>query len=713
MSNITISFFGSAGVTVNGKTHQFRSIKTLCLLAYLAVEANGIHQRRYLAELLWSGMDGQRALHNLRQAIYELSTFSRRVLPEATPLLLVTRTTVQFNTECGCRPDVALFAAATRDTRWEEAVAAYRGEFLEQINPDAGATFEEWLLMTREQYRRMAVEALEYAADRCEARADWTASEQYLRHLLSLEPWREDIHRRLMRLLAAQGQHGAALAQYENCRQQLANILGAGPSQRTRQLYDTLRADRAIGLHECQPSASPPTALVPNNLPTMMMPLIGRRAEMDYLRRCLNAPGSRLVTLVGPTGIGKTHLALAAAKELVQTACFPDGIYIVACEHLAKGPEAQAVSGRRASRIAKAMQAALALPEDSAYSCEQNLARYFRDRSMLLLLDGWPETLPGRRFLQAMLDAAPNLKVLVTAQKGLRLAGEMPIPVGGLASASFAVSAGRPASVCLFLQHATFARPGFTLTAENRTAVFDICRRVDGHPLALRRAAELLKTCSCAQVAALARRNPEILSARTGVTQLPSLSVFDGLQQKKYTALFNLFDKDDDGYITREDFSRYVVLLARLQNLDREQFRYQKAASEKFSWWTALHSNANKTDTGRVTLLEWLGHWASWHTLAAGNRQSMIALLEQGAETHFDAVDAKGNGRLSVAEFGVWLQSMGYVGDTATVFHRLNPDNDGVMTRADVRRYTREFHFSRNPDARGNLLYGPLSNRVS
>ncbi len=136
----------------------------------------------------------------------------------------------------------------------------------------------------------------------------------YVTRLLNLEPWREEAHRQLMQLLVWSGQRSAALAQYETCRRVLANSLGVEPQAETRQLYDRiLRGDPILS----QPAATIGKTTYfrpkPHNLPAQVTPFIGREAELAEVVDRLHDHDCRLLTLVGPGGVGKTRLFATTA----------------------------------------------------------------------------------------------------------------------------------------------------------------------------------------------------------------------------------------------------------------------------------------------------------------------------------------------------------------------------------------------------------------
>ena len=262
MAHLALALLGPLHITLDAcPVAGFEYDKVRALLAYLAVEADRAHRRAVLAGLLWPDQSEQAAHNSLRQALATL----RRAIGDhaaAVPFLQITREAVQFNQASDHDLDAAAFTALLADCerhrhrhpetcpscarRLQEAVALYRGDFLAQFYLPDSITFEEWALVKREQLHRLMMQALIQLASYYERHRDDAQTQRYVSRQLEFDPWREEAHRQLMRVLVLSGQRSAALAQYETCRRILARDLGVEPEAETTALYEQIR-DKGTG----------------------------------------------------------------------------------------------------------------------------------------------------------------------------------------------------------------------------------------------------------------------------------------------------------------------------------------------------------------------------------------------------------------------------------------------------------------------------------
>ena len=249
----------------------------------------------------------------------------------------------------------------------------------------------------------------------------------------------------------------------------------------------------------------------PHNLPAQPTALIGREQELATLHELLTDAETRLTTLVGPGGTGKTRLALQAAAEVLDH--FPDGVWWVPLATVAD-PEL----------VPQAIATPLGVRESPVESLLESVAAHLRSRQILLLLDNLEHLLAAAPRIERLLDDAPQLAILATSREPLRLRAEREFPVDPLplpqedSRVSLSEALAAPA-VRLFLERAQAVKPSFALDAHNVTEVVAICRRLDGLPLAIELAAARVRMLPPA--ALLARLHQRLAVLTGGARDLP------------------------------------------------------------------------------------------------------------------------------------------------------------------------------------------------
>jgi predicted ATPase/class 3 adenylate cyclase len=261
------------------------------------------------------------------------------------------------------------------------------------------------------------------------------------------------------------------------------------------------------------PSDFPPLRsldAMPSNLPTQLTSFVGRAREVAEARRLLTA--TRLLTLTGPGGTGKTRLSLQLATEVI--AEYSDGVFFVQLDTLDD-----------ASLVAPAILRSLGLQVAANQPPAERLAEYLRDRHVLLLLDNFEQVLDAAALVADLLKAADGLRIVATSRATLHLYGEREYPVPPLgvpaagATADLEELAGYE-SVALFTQRAVAVKPDFALTGANSAAVVEICTRLDGLPLAIELAAARVKLLP--PQALLARLGSRLDALDTASRDLPA-----------------------------------------------------------------------------------------------------------------------------------------------------------------------------------------------
>lgn len=301
-----------------------------------------------------------------------------------------------------------------------------------------------------------------------------------------------------LRALAHGGQALLSQATWELVRDDLPNEIRLRDLG-THRLKDLQRLEQVYQiLHPELPSDFPPLSsldVVPNNLPPQMTSFVGRQGEMAELREQLSR--ARLVTLTGIGGCGKTRLALQVAADLLEA--YPDGVWLVELAPITDP-----------ALVPQAVAGAIGVREEPGRSLTETLADALQERHLLLVLDNCEHVVAACAALaHALLRACPRLKILATSRELLGVAGELVWPVPSLSlpnGDARGVDANRllreSEAVNLFVERARLCQPRFELTAANVPAVAQICRRLDGIPLALELAAARVKVLSPEQIAA-------------------------------------------------------------------------------------------------------------------------------------------------------------------------------------------------------------------
>ncbi|MBI4786741.1 MAG: tetratricopeptide repeat protein [Chloroflexi bacterium] len=452
----------------------FKSRKVLALLAYLALSP-GAHARSELAGLLWSDCAEKQALNYLRFALWDL----HRILGDCG--IKSGRTSVSFEAHPGVGLDVNLWRdflagveldglelTAEQVVVWQRGIDLYRGELLAGLDLPGDLLFCDWLERERAIYRERIVNALYRVANYHAAQRRLAQAIAATRRLLVLDPWREEAHRQLMILLARSGQRSAALAQFEICRRVLAAELGVPPSPRTTAWYERIRAAETTRAHD---------------VPAPLTEFVGREQELARIAALLANPACRLLTLVGPGGIGKTRLALQAATHRADD--FLHGARFVPLAAL-EAPDL----------LLPTLAAHLDFSFGGAGDPKSQLFNFLRGKEMLLVLDNFDRLSSRAGLLLEILQSAPEVKILITSRARLNVQAEWLCDVAGL----------RAEGARLFLANARRVGADLDMNTEH-AAIARICELVAGLPLGIELAAAWVREYSCAQIAQQVERN--------------------------------------------------------------------------------------------------------------------------------------------------------------------------------------------------------------
>ena len=492
MAHLALYLFGPPRVELNNKLLAFDRRKAIALLAYLAITGEA-HSRDALAALLWPDLDQQRARAALRRTLTALNKATIGDWLESN------RQVIGFNNDESVWVDVHQFqklikgCLANDDSPCEdcqphlaEAVTLYRDDFLAGFTLRDSPDFDEWQFFQAEQLRRDLANTLTYLVRCYQSQQAFGQAIHYAQRALALDPTSEPVHRQLMTLYAHANQPAAAIHQYQECVRLLKENLGLEPSPETVALYKAVQNQP-----ERNPAPLPPPEMATlYNFPAQSTPFIGRRIELEEIAARLQNPGCRLLTLVGPGGIGKTRLVIQTALSYQDS--FRDGIYFV--------PLA-AVSSP--DFLVAAIADSLGLTLDGRESPRPQLLNYLKNRRMLLVLDNFEHLVKKVDLLADILLQASRVTVLVTSRERMNIQGEWTFEIKGLPYPQ-ADQVGQMEgyhAVALFLQSAHRIHSSFALSEEDKPHIIRICRLVEGMPLAIELAAAWVRLLSCREIA--------------------------------------------------------------------------------------------------------------------------------------------------------------------------------------------------------------------
>lgn len=336
--SLVLKLLGTPQISLAGTPiTRFVSRKAQALFIYLVVTGQ-LHPRDRLATMFWPEMPVSKAMKNLRTVLPNL----RQLVGSH---LLITRNTLAFNRACPYHLDVEVIKAIepsgkiTDFQSLSESITHYEGDFLESFSVPDASEFEHWLYVERERLRELAISGLHTLAEHCRTHHQYNEGLAITRKLLKLDPWRETAHQQQMFFFACSGQQRAALAQYELCRQMLAQEFNTQPASENTALYEQIRA----GIDPGQ-APQPPTLLgsgsdahhQPGKLGKAnqtycdwgeaidVSRFYGRESELAILQQQVVHDRDRCILLLGLGGIGKTALATKLAKTVQ-----PDFEYVI------------------------------------------------------------------------------------------------------------------------------------------------------------------------------------------------------------------------------------------------------------------------------------------------------------------------------------------------------------------------------------------------
>jgi predicted ATPase/DNA-binding SARP family transcriptional activator len=491
----SVQLTGTSEAKLNSDLHQFRPDKRYQLLAYLAYQGDWVSRDR-LAYLFWPDVSPDKARNNLRQLLRRA-----RALAFGAELEVESR-----RLRWAVETDVVAFVRATDEGRWQDALERYSGPLLAGLEDEDSGEFAAWLDLERERLHSRWRTAVLQRSEELERAGRHLESAELLKALIDGDELDEVALRAYVGALFRAGGRDRALRAYEAFVLRLREELGLEPTAELERLGQALRSG---GSHEApaQPRSSltdaTPQELIPA-LPVAIASFVGRDLELAEIARLLSRSDCRLLTLIGPGGIGKTRLALEAVQRFRPS--YPDGVCFVPLEALA-------ASALIPSSLADGLGMALQGQTDPL----SQVIRFIGQRCMLLVLDNYEHLLDGATYALELVRACPGLSLLVTSRERLGLEAEWLLPIEGLGypeETDLGPTEGLYFdAVQLFIERAQRVRPGFAPSREDVPHLLEICRVLEGSPLGLELAAVWVRRLPLSEIAGEIGSNLDFLGA--------------------------------------------------------------------------------------------------------------------------------------------------------------------------------------------------------
>ena len=512
---LRIHLFGFPRIECGQEPVTFSRRKALALVAYLATTRQG-HSRENLAALLWPEAPADKAYAYLRNLLWMLRRSKIDPWLEAGRHTIALTRTESFRTdvvelrECLSRSQSERRAGGGGGTHeggvdeLTKIVGAINGRFLEGFHIDDSEPFEQWQFSESEALRVDQADALDLIIQEFRQQGALKEAIRHARMLVAVDVLNEEHQRRLMELLASDGQRSEALRVYEACGSALQRELGLEPSDETEALAESLRMDRD------DRAATIQSAPLLMGLPSYPTEFEGRHRELQRIRDLIE-DGARLISLTGIGGVGKTRLAVEATAQSGEL--FPDGVAFVPLSSVHS-------VNMTVSVILDTLGRGPGIPLRPRGSAEQqvrgSLAEQLGCRKSLILLDEADHIGDGVSVIKALLETAPSIVLLVTTRRPLDIQGEWVIRVGGLSvesqdSPALPEQRRKAPAVQLFLKTARRASESFVVTSSVVEAAERICRFIAGHPLGIEMAARWARVLPAEEIAETIERDLELL----------------------------------------------------------------------------------------------------------------------------------------------------------------------------------------------------------
>ena len=462
-----LTFGGLRILRLGKELPRFETRKAAALVASLALDLGRTRSRDELAEMFWSGEYADLQRSSLRQALASIRRTLGDIGKGDEALVQADRLGVRLNPAL-CSTDISDFSRnvglVDDPVALKKAIAIYTGPLLPEST-------EHNVVVFRGQCHDQLVKAHLQLSELL-ARNDPGQAIQVLTDALLHDPTNEQAMRMKMRLLNESGRRAEALVAFRAFADSLTRDLGVEPSQELEDLAASLRSDRTQKLVVLPTRPEPPA--LRSNVAQPLTPIFGRDEEIARLKERTDPDGpTRVTTITGPGGIGKTRLALETAW--LQRETFGDAVWFLPLADVVDATEIPA-------RVIDAL--GIRPSPDDEYG---QIARHFQGRAGLIVLDNFEQILDrGVGVVKALLEASPRLKLIVTSREGLNVGYDTELPLEPLQTPSPEdLTADSLASVELFLDRARQAGSDILLNEQTRPTIMAICERLEGIPLAI------------------------------------------------------------------------------------------------------------------------------------------------------------------------------------------------------------------------------------
>jgi predicted ATPase/DNA-binding SARP family transcriptional activator len=450
---LEVRLIGNFDIQCDGKSVTLRSRAAQSLLAYLILTTGTLHRREKLAGMFWPDEGEQKARTYLRNELWRI----RKALPHTSKAdyLLSDNLTAGFNPSSAYWLDVDALKNVSEHAAAAEIITGllcYQGELLPGF-------YEEWIVLEREHLQVLFEQKMACLLETLEKELRWNDVLEWAERWISFGQGPEAAYRYLMIAYNALGDRAKVTTTYQRCVQALRE-LDLEPSEQTRAL--AFKQDSKI------------------KVPIPLTSFIGREKELKEVAALFSR--SRLITLTGSGGVGKTRLAIQVVAEVLDS--FPDGVWFLDLAPLTD-----------ASLVPSTLANLLGLRESGEIAVTELLSDYFRTRTALVIFDNCEHLIEAcAQLIFLLLTSCEYLSVVATSRETLRVSGEIPYRVPSLETPKpdneiSIDEISNMESVKLFVERAMVASPGYAINQQNGFTIAQICQRLGGIPLAIELAA--------------------------------------------------------------------------------------------------------------------------------------------------------------------------------------------------------------------------------